>query len=64
MAEKIDLNSVDKFDPQSDPSNLAQSNEHWFRSFELSATWKRVTDDAQKFSIATLCRHGCAKHLF
>ena len=29
MAEKIELNSVDKFDPHSDPTHLAQSWERW-----------------------------------
>ena len=55
MAEKIELNSVDKFDPHSDPTHLAQSWERWLRSFELFAAGKGVTDYDQKRALLLHC---------
>ena len=55
MAEKIELNSVDKFDPHSDPTHLAQSWERWLRSFELFAAGKGVTDFDQKRALLLHC---------
>lgn len=40
MVEKIELNSLDRFNPHSDPSHIAQALERWLRSFELFVTGK------------------------
>lgn len=63
MVEKIELNSLDRFNPHSDPSHIAQALESWLRSFELFVTGKGVTDPTQRFVVA-LFQNSRARYLF
>uniref|UniRef100_A0A8W8NRV4 CCHC-type domain-containing protein n=1 Tax=Magallana gigas TaxID=29159 RepID=A0A8W8NRV4_MAGGI len=48
MASLIELNGVQKFDPNAKPSQLNQSWKRWHRSFELFAVGKEVSNPEQR----------------
>lgn len=55
MASLIELNGVQKFDPNAEPSQLNQAWKRWHRSFELFAIGKGVSDPEQRKALLLHC---------
>lgn len=55
MASLIELNGVQKFDPNAEPSQLNQSWKRWHRSFELFAVGKGVSNPEQRKALLLHC---------
>ena len=53
MSSERESNSLTVFDPNGDPSSLAQRWICWKRSFKIHITAKGITEDKQKKGFAT-----------